>query len=102
MIRWFANNGIAANLLMFAILAAGFNAAWNKVPLEVVPESSAWEIVYMEMPYRGGTPKDIEENVLIPVERALEGISGIREVNSDGMPGMAKFYFKAKEGVDLE
>ncbi|MDB4472935.1 hypothetical protein N9078_01830, partial [bacterium] len=67
MIRWFANNGIAANLLMFAILAAGFNAAWNKVPLEVVPESSAWEIVYMEMPYRGGTPKDIEENVLIPV-----------------------------------
>ena len=102
MIRWFANNSIAANLLMFAILAAGFNAAWNKVPLEVVPESSAWEIVYMEMPYRGGTPKDIEENVLIPVERALEGISGIREVNSDGMPGMAKFYFKAKEGVDLD
>lgn len=102
MIRWFANNGIAANLLMFAILAAGFNAAWNKVPLEVVPESSAWEIVYMEMPYRGGTPKDIEENVLIPVERALEGISGIREVNSDGMPGMAKFYFKAKDGVDLD
>ena len=102
MIRWFANNGIAANLLMFAILAAGFNAAWNKVPLEVVPESSAWEIVYMEMPYRGGTPKDIEENILIPVERALEGISGIREVNSDGMPGMAKFYFKAKDGVDLD
>ncbi|MEN8866165.1 MAG: efflux RND transporter permease subunit [Akkermansiaceae bacterium] len=102
MIRWFANNGIAANLLMFAILAAGFNAAWNKVPLEVVPESSAWEIVYMEMPYRGGTPKDIEENVLIPVERALEGISGIREVNSDAMPGMAKFYFRAKDGVDLD
>ena len=102
MIRWFANNGIAANLLMIAILAAGFNAAWNEVPMEVVPESSAWEIVYMEMPYRGGTPKDIEENVLIPVERALEGISGIREVNSDGMPGMAKFYFKAKDGVDLD
>ena len=102
MIRWFANNGIAANLLMVAILAAGFNAAWNKVPLEVVPESSAWEIVYMEMPYRGGTPKDIEENVLIPVEHALKGISGIREVNSDGMPGMAKFYFKAKDGVDLD
>lgn len=102
MIRWFANNGIAANLLMIAILAAGLNAAWNKVPLEVLPESSAWEIIYMEMPYRGGTPKDIEENVLIPVERALEGISGIREVNSDAMPGLAKFYFKAKDGVDLD
>lgn len=102
MIRWFANNGIAANLLMIAILVAGINAALNKVPLEVVPESSAWEIVYMEMPYRGGTPKDIEENVLIPVERALEGISGIREVNSDAMPGMAKFYFKAEDGVDLD
>ncbi len=35
MIRWFANNGIAANLLMIAILAAGLNAAFNKVPLVV-------------------------------------------------------------------
>ena len=102
MIRWFANNGIAANLLMIGILLAGVYSATERVPLEVVPELSAWDIVYMEMPYRGGTPKDIEENVLIPVERALEGVSGIRELNSDGMPGRAKFYFRAKPGVDLD
>lgn len=101
MIRWFANNGIAANLLLLAILLAGLHSAFFRVSLEVVPSDTGWQIVYMEIPYRGGTAKDVEKGVLIPVEKALEGITGIREMNSDGMRGMAKFYLKPEKGVDL-
>ena len=101
MIRWFANNGVAANLLMLAILFAGIHSAFFRVSLEVVPSDTGWQIVYMEIPYRGGTAKDVEKGVLIPVEKALEGITGIREMNSDGMRGMAKFYLKPEKGVDL-
>ena len=101
MIRWFANNGIAANLLMLAILLAGLHSAFFRVSLEVVPSDSGWEIIYMEIPYRGATAKDVEKGVLIPVEKALEGITGIRETNSDGMRGLAKFYIKPEKGVDL-
>lgn len=101
MIRWFTNNGIAANLLMIGILLAGVYSAMFKVPLEVIPPDSGWKIIYMEVMYKGGTAKDVEKGVLLPVERALEGLNGIREINSDGMRGRAKFYIKAEKGIDL-
>lgn len=37
MIRWFANNGIAANFLMLAILAGGIYMAVFRTPLEITP-----------------------------------------------------------------
>ena len=79
MIRWFTNNGIAANLLMIGILLGGIYTAF-RLPLEVIP-STDWQTVSMEIKYPGATPKDVEKGVLIPVEEALEGLSGIKKIN---------------------
>ena len=100
MIRWFANNSIAANFLMIGILVAGVYTAFYEIPLEVTPALS-WETVMIEMPYRGGTAKDVERAILIPVEEALEGVKGIEHLHADGMRGMARFYLQAKPGTDL-
>jgi multidrug efflux pump subunit AcrB len=100
MIRWFANNSIAANFLMIAILVSGIFTAIYRLPLEVSP-SLSWQTVMIVMPYRGGTAKDVEKAILIPVEEALEGLPGIRQINSDGSRGMATFYLDAEPGVDL-
>ena len=100
MIQWFTKNGIAANFLMVGILLAGFYTAFFKVPLEVTPALS-WDLVMMDMRYRGATPKDIEKAILIPVETALESVQGIDQLNADGSSGRARFYFRAKDGVDL-
>jgi len=100
MIRWFATNGIAANFLMIGLLTAGIYTAVYRVPLEVTPQLS-WDTVIIDMPYRGATAKDVERAILIPVEAALEGIQGIRQLNADGMRGRAKFYLRAEPGTDL-
>ena len=55
----------------------------------------------MDMRYRGATPKDIEKAILIPVETALELSRGIEQLNADGSNGRARFYLRAKDGVDL-
>ena len=68
MIRWFAANGIAANFLMLIILGGGIYTALFRVPLEVTPALS-WDVVMIEMPYRGATAKDVERAILIPVEQ---------------------------------
>jgi multidrug efflux pump subunit AcrB len=100
MIRWFANNGIAANFLMLAILIAGGYTALYRIPLEVSP-SLSWNTVMIEVPYRGGTAKDVERAVLIPVEQALEGLDGIEHLSADGMRGSARFYVRATPGADV-
>ena len=100
MIRWFANNGIAANFLMVGVLLAGLYTALFRIPLEVTPALS-WDTVMITMRYRGGTAKDVERAILIPIEEALEGVNGIKTLHADGMRGMAKFYLVAEPGTDL-
>jgi len=101
MIRWFANNSIAANFLMIGILVAGAYVAKEHTVLEVTPTLS-WNTVMIDMPYRGGTAKDVEQAILIPVENALEGVKGIKELNADGMRGRARFFIRATPGTDLQ
>ena len=101
MIRWFTENGIAANFLMLAILVSGSYVAINDIPLEVTPALS-WDTVMIDMPYRGATAKDVERAILIPVEEALEGIGEIEHLNADGSRGRARFYLNAKPGTDLQ
>ncbi|MCD8534656.1 MAG: efflux RND transporter permease subunit, partial [Verrucomicrobia bacterium] len=101
MIKWFANNGIAANLLMIGILLAGIHAAYFRVPLEVSPAFEL-NVVRMTISYPGATPKDIEKAILLPVEQALEGIKGVKMVNADAYRGNASFWIDADPGRNLQ
>ncbi|TWU15611.1 efflux RND transporter permease subunit [Allorhodopirellula heiligendammensis] len=100
MIRWFTTNGIAANFLMLAILIAGVYTAFYKIPLEVSPERTMAS-VRIEMTYRGGTAKDVEQAILIPIEESLEGVEGIRDIISEGRQGSGRISVEAEPGADL-
>ncbi len=101
MIRWFAKNDIAANFLLVAILLGGAYMAFNKIPLEVQPTSD-WGEVDIRMTYRGGSPQDVEENIVIPIDRALRDLSGIEEIKAHANRGAANFDIIPKDGVDLQ
>ncbi|UBM37013.1 efflux RND transporter permease subunit [Bremerella sp. TYQ1] len=100
MIRWFATNGIAANFMMLAILIGGIYTAFYKIPLEVSPERSMAS-VSIEMTYRGGTAKDVEQAILVPIEEALEGVEGIRDIFSFGRQGSGRIWVEAEPDADL-
>lgn len=99
MIRWFARNDIASNFLILAILLWGGYSAMERVPLEVQP-AIEFEYVDINVPYRGGTPDDIEKAVLIPVEGALEGMQGVETIIADARGGRGNIRVVAKEGSD--
>ncbi len=99
MIRWFANNDIAANFLLVGILLAGIYTAIFRIPLEVKP-TREWHTVMIEMPYRGATAKDVERAILIPIAEALEGVGGIKTINADGYRGRARLFIEAEDGYD--
>ena len=101
MIRWFTRNDIAANFLLVAILLGGAYTAFNKVPLEVQP-TFEWGEVDIKMTYRGGSPKDVEEQVVVPINRALQDVSGIKEIQAHANRGSANFDITAEKGVDLQ
>jgi multidrug efflux pump subunit AcrB len=99
MIRWFARNDIAANFVMFGILLYGIWTAVEKVPLEVQP-SITFKEVRVSVEYRGGSPEDVERSVVIPIENSLEGLPGVKEINSRVSAGSGEVRIMADDDTD--
>lgn len=100
MIRWFARNDIAANFLLFGILLWGGWSLMEKVPLEVQP-AMVFKQVDIQVPYRGGSPEDVERAVILPLEGALEGLAGVDFIESRATSGSARVTVRAEEGEDI-
>ncbi|MCP5533566.1 MAG: efflux RND transporter permease subunit [Akkermansiaceae bacterium] len=96
MIRWFARNDIAANFLILSILLWGGYSAMERVPLEVQP-AIKFNQVDINVPYRGGSPQDVERAVLIPIESALEGLKGVERIESEARSGSGRVRVIAHE-----
>lgn len=100
MIAWFARNSIAANLLMAAVLLGGVYCAFFQITLELEPDR-AYGGIYISKSYPGSTPKDVQKDILIPIENALESLDGVEQLNADAYRGRARIWVEAKPGVDL-
>ena len=102
MLRWFARNDIASNLLMVAILIGGLAVAFlDKIPLEVQPTFTRDE-VRITVNYRGGSPEDVERTVVLPIERALEGMAGVAKIESEAYSGSGRITLEATPTTDVK
>lgn len=99
MIAWFARNGVAANLLMFSVAFAGIMTLYTRSTLEVFPEI-VYDIVTIRMPYRGATPSEVEEGVIIKIEEAIQAIEGIKQITSTASEGSGTVNAEIMDGYD--
>lgn len=86
MIAWFTRNGVAANLLMVSILFSGVYASLQSIPTEVFPEFEL-DIIEIGVEYRGSTPAEVEEAVVVRVEEAIQDLEGIKQITSSSVEG---------------
>ncbi len=77
-VRWWASNRVAANLLMIAIFVGGL-VAFLRMERELWP--------YVEFPgaqvnvvWLGASPQDIEEQIVVRMEEAVSSIEGISQM----------------------
>lgn len=68
-------------MLFVSMVVIGLIAAF-RLPLEAQPEASA-PFFFVQLPYAGSTPEEVERNLVRPVEEALATMSGIKSMNSN-------------------
>ena len=80
LISWFARNSVAANLLMIFILIMGA-FGYKTIQRQMFPNI---EINYINISaqYRGASPQEIEESILIKIEESLKDVSEIKRTVS--------------------
>ena len=99
MIAWFARNSVAANLLMVFIILMGINGIVNRLPVEVFPDFAPDE-VEIRVTYRGATPEQMEESIVIPLENAIADLPGIEEIQSSASEGSCRIEVEVESGRD--
>ena len=98
-IAWFAYNPVAANLLMIGILLLGLTTAVG-MRTEGFP-AEAPRTVSITVAFDGASPRDVEEGAAVKVERALNGLEGIKKITSTVSSEAATISVQARDGYSL-
>ena len=99
-IAYMARNGVAANLLMAFILLAGFFSL-STLPEEFIPEVSL-DRVSISVSYPGATPAEVEQSIILRIERAIEGIDGLRQIRATAAEGRGLLVAEIERGRSMQ
>ncbi|MGF1633476.1 MAG: efflux RND transporter permease subunit [Phycisphaerae bacterium] len=97
-LAWFATNHVATNLLMAFILLAGAMAVLT-AKYEVFQEFDLDRIL-VTVPYPGAAPDDIVRGINERIEDALDGIDGVKRVQSLATEGLGSVTIEIEEDAD--
>jgi len=97
-IAWMVRNSIAANLLMLIFLGGGLWTALT-IQKEVFPQFQL-DIVRVSVTYPGASPAEVEQGIILPVEEAVKGVQGIKEMTSRAWEGAGRIQLELVSGTD--
>ena len=95
---WFADNHIAANLLMLMLILGGAVAILSST-VEIFPEIDPHTIT-ITVPYPGSTPDEVEESINRRIEEAVTGIEGVDKIRSTAAEGAGTVVVELSDDVD--
>ena len=98
-IAWFAQNHVAANLLMAAILIGGLMTA-PRIKQTIMPDFE-FDRVSVTVVYPGSSPEEIERAVTIRIEEEIEDVEGLEEFTSTANEGATNLMIEFVRGTDI-
>lgn len=98
-LAWFAANHVAANLLMLLIVVGGVVSVVN-IKKAIMPQFET-NMIQIRVPYLGAAPEEVEEGVILRIEEAIQGLNGIKHINSTAREGLAQVNVEVETGFDI-
>ena len=98
-IAYMASNRVAANLFMFAILAAGL-VSLTGLERESWP-AIKFNHIEVSITYPGASPDEVEESIIARVEEQVSSLDNVIAVKSLAAPGIASVRIELKSGTDI-
>ena len=82
-----------------SLVVVGLLAA-VRLPLEFLPEIDA-PFLFIQVPYSGSTPEEVERSITRPAEEVLATLSGIKRINSNSRADAAEIFIEFRWDVDI-
>ncbi|MDT8273168.1 MAG: efflux RND transporter permease subunit, partial [Desulfomonilia bacterium] len=99
-LEWFAQNSVAANLILILVLAAGIMSV-STIRQEVFPELPS-DLITVSVLYPGAAPEEVEEGVCIRIEEEVQSLEGIKRIRSRASEGRGTVSIEVLPGTDVK
>ena len=99
-VAWFADNHVAANLLMLFLLFAGIYTGFSH-KVEVFPETDL-DMIRITTAYPGASPAEVEEAIIRQIEEKVAGLAGIERIDSSAREGVGAITIEVVKDWDLK
>jgi multidrug efflux pump subunit AcrB len=98
MIRWFTQNGVAANLLAGIVIVSGLFIA-SDIKLELFPELEL-DMVQIRVPYPGAAPEEVESGIIELIEDRIQDVEGIKKITATAAEGFGAVVIEVERAYD--
>jgi len=98
-IAWWADNHVAANLMMIAILIAGI-LGYNKLEREIFP-TIPFPGMQVIVSWPGASPRDVEEQIVSRIEESLKDLENLDWIRSESGEGWGGVFIMAQNATDF-
>lgn len=100
LISYFVRNAVAANLLMLMMFVGG---VWGYFSLqrEFIPQTTI-NGMSVNVSWPGASPRDVEQQLVVRIEEAVDGLDGIDYIEGNAREGSANVNIRTKIGIDYE
>lgn len=100
MIRWFTENGVAANLLAGIVVIAGFFFA-STIKLELFPNLDL-DSIKINTVYPGAAPSEVETGIIELIEDRIQNIEGIKKINAYASENIGTVVVEVERNYDTK
>lgn len=101
MIKWFAKNHVAANLLMVGIVLLGLISLRDDIALELMPDFDLGVITIITV-LPGGNPKSVDETITARIEESIADLVGIKKITSRSAEGVSQIFAEIEADYNQE
>ncbi len=99
-VGWFVEHRVAPNLLMLVLILGGLYMT-SRITQEVFPDFQR-DAIEVSVSYPGATPEQIEEGVVLPIEEAVTGLQGVKDITARAGEGGGRVMLELIDGYDLQ
>lgn len=99
LVNFVLKNKLAVWLLTIIITVSGIYSG-TRMKTETIPDISIPFLMVMGV-YPGATPEQVMDDISMPLERAVEGLEGVKSVYSNSYSNMANLQVEYEYGEDM-
>ena len=91
---------ILISCVVLLMLILGYTSL-KKMPVDLFPDVT-FPVVFVQVPYPGASPVDLEKQVSKPIEDELGSLSGLKTMTSNNLDSVAVIVLEFKLGTDIK